>query len=251
MRTCATSASAHVSYADASRRAASGSPEGLCTTYRCGGAKSADAASPMGEESEPSRAQASVIIHRSGAFQPSELASGLLDGGMCRSRRLMRLGSFGLGTVQQLARLDGSMHRVVVPTLCVVGGTGEVEHLLPEPTQVGSRLRVLLRSGFLRRRLLRDGGLFLPGRSLRNRGRDGIVEVGHRAEPGIAQRFYEPPRPHGRAELGVGGCRLEGRRHVIAHGCWKVRGDERADEVAALLREPAYVAFVAGHHRPK
>src|SRR3954470_20450569 len=163
MRTCAASASAHVSYADASRRAAFGSPEGLCTTYRCGGAKSADAVPPMGEESERSRAQASAVIHRSGAFQPSELASGLLDGGMCRSRRLMRLGSFGLGVVQQLSRLDGSMHRVVVPTLRVVGGTGEVEHLLPEPTQVGGRLRLLVRSALLGSRLLGGSGLLLPG----------------------------------------------------------------------------------------
>src|SRR3954470_22430660 len=102
MRTCAASASAHVSYADASRRAASGSPEGLCTTYRCGGAKSADAVPPMGEESERSRAQASAVIHRSGAFEPSELASGLLDGGVRHSCGLVCLGSFRLGAVQQL-----------------------------------------------------------------------------------------------------------------------------------------------------
>src|SRR4051812_6589244 len=136
MRTCATSASAHVSYADASRRAASGSPDGLCTTYCCGGAKSADAVPPMGEESERSETQASALIHRSGAFQPAELASGLLDGGVRGSRRLVRLGSFRLGTIQQLARLDGSTHGVVVSTLSVVSGAGEVEHFLPQLAQV-------------------------------------------------------------------------------------------------------------------
>src|SRR4051794_11817029 len=158
MRACATSASAHVSYADASRRAASGSPEGLCTTYRCGGAKSADAASPMGEESERSRAPSSAVIHRSGAFQPSELASGLLDGGVCRSRGLVCFGPFGLGTIQQLARLDGRMHCVVVPTLRVVRGAGEVQHFLPQPAQVGGRLRLLVRSALLGSRLLGGSG---------------------------------------------------------------------------------------------
>src|SRR3954452_11217779 len=147
MRTCATSVSAHVSYADASRRAASGSPEGLCTTYCCGGAQSADAVPPMGEESERSVAQASALIHRSGAFQAAELASGLLDGGVCRARGLVCLGSFRLGPIQQLARLDGRMHRVVVPTLRVVRSAGEVQHFLPQLAQVGRRLCLFLRSG--------------------------------------------------------------------------------------------------------
>src|SRR3954468_8117124 len=180
MRTCATSVSAHVSYADASRRAASGAPEGLGTTYRCGGAKSADAVPPMGGESERSGDQASALIHRSGAFQPSELAPGLFDGGMCRSRGLVCLGSFRLGTIQQLARLDGRMHRVVVPTLRVVRGAGAGQHFLPPLAQGGGRLRLLVRSALLRSallgsRLLGGSGLLLPGRSLGDRGRDHVV----------------------------------------------------------------------------